>query len=153
MVLHAVRWAPLLIRAWCVGLDFVEKQRRQVRQGVGEKLAFAQQLSGTVHVGTCAGGNKNVNLRISQEKEIMTRCFPSLILFVTPVLPGLGSDIRMKIRWKVQSKTRKSGVWFFQNAGVGGRGGYCRCLWVRLIGYGRDRTTLRGRFPVVPHAA
>ena len=48
--------------------------------------------------------------------------------FVTPVLPGPGSDIRMKM------KTEKSGVWFFQNAGgsvgrVGtsvahGRGGF-----------------------------
>ena len=27
----------------------------QVRQGAGEKLAFAQQLSGRVHVGTWAG--------------------------------------------------------------------------------------------------
>ena len=43
--------------------------------------------------------------------------FPSLIPFVTPVLPGPGSDIRMKMWWKIQSKTRKSGVWFFQNAG------------------------------------
>ena len=46
----------------------------------------------------------------------MTTCagatFPSLIPFVTPVLPGPGSDIRMKMEWKVQSKTRKSGVWF-----------------------------------------
>ena len=42
--------------------------------------------------------------------------FPSLIPFVTPVLPGPGSDIRMKMMWKVLSKTRKSGVWFFQNA-------------------------------------
>ena len=100
----------------------------QVRQGAGEKLAFAQQLSGRVHVGTWAGGSKSLNLRISQEKEIMARCadasFPSLIPFVTPVLPGPGSDIRMKMRWKVQSKTRKSGVWFFQNAG-GWLGEWC----------------------------
>ena len=86
----------------------------------------------------------------------MARCadatFPSLIPFVTLVLPAPGSDIRMKMGWKVQSKTRKSGVWSFQNAGSGGRVGYCRCSWVRLIGYGRDRTTQRGRFPVVPHA-
>ena len=88
---------------------------------LGKSLLFAQQLSGRVHVGTWAGGNKNLNLRIAQEKEIMTRCagatFPSLIPFVTPVLPGPGSDIRMKMEWKVQSKTRKWGVWFFQNAG------------------------------------
>ena len=35
----------------------------------------------------------------------MTRCagatFPSLTLFVTPVLLGPGSDIRMKMGWKV----------------------------------------------------
>ena len=46
----------------------------QVRQGAGEKLAFAQQLSGRVHVGTWVGGSKSLNLRISQEKEIMARC-------------------------------------------------------------------------------
>ena len=41
----------------------------QVRQGAGEKLAFAQQLSGRVHVGTWAGGNKSLNLRISQHHQ------------------------------------------------------------------------------------
>ena len=46
----------------------------QVRQGAGERPAFAQQLSGRVHVGTWAGGNNCLNLRISQEKEIMARC-------------------------------------------------------------------------------
>ena len=93
----------------------------QVRQSAGGRLAFAEQLSGRVHVGTWAGGNNCLNLRISQEKEIMTRCagatFPSLFPFVTPVLPGPGSDIRVKMVWKVQKKTRKSEVWFFQNAG------------------------------------
>ena len=68
----------------------------QVRQSAGEKLAFAQQLSGRVHVGTWAGSNKRLNLRISQEKEIMAWCavsgFPPLTPFVTPVLPGPGSD-------------------------------------------------------------
>ena len=37
----------------------------QERQGAGEKLVFAQQLSGRVHVGMSAGGNKNLNLKIS----------------------------------------------------------------------------------------
>ena len=41
---------------------------------LGKSLLFAQQLSGRVHVGTWAGGNKNLNLRIAHEKEIMTRC-------------------------------------------------------------------------------
>ena len=39
----------------------------QVRQGAGERPAFAQQLSGKVHVGTLAGGHNCLNLRISQE--------------------------------------------------------------------------------------
>ena len=64
----------------------------QVRQSAGEKLAFAHQLSGRVHVGTWAGGNKSLNLRISQGKEIMARCVVSgtspRTPFVTPVLPG-----------------------------------------------------------------
>ena len=96
MVLHAVR---------CGGT------KGQVRQSAGEKLAFAQQLSGRVHVGTWAGGNKSLNLRISPGKEIMARCAVSGLSprtpFVTPVLPGPGSDIRMKM----------GQGWFFQNAG------------------------------------
>ena len=39
-----------------------------VRHCAGEKLAFAQQLSGRVHVGTWAGGKKSLNLRISPGK-------------------------------------------------------------------------------------
>ena len=112
--------APLLIRVWYVGLDFMEEQRFEVRQGAGERPAFAQQLSGRVHVGTWAGGNNCLNLRISQqEKEIIFRCavleFSPRTPFVTPVLPGPGSDIRMKMGWKVLDKTRKSGVWFFRD--------------------------------------
>ena len=128
----------------------------QVRQGAGERPAFAQQLSGRVHVGTWAGGNKSLNLKISQGKEIMARCAVSgsspRTPFVTPVLPGPGSDIRMKMGWKVLDKTRKSGVGFsgmWRGCWVVRCG---RCSWVRLIGYGRDRTTLRGRFQVVPCA-
>ena len=91
----------------------------QVRQGAGEKLAFSQQLSGRMHVGTWAGGNKSLNLKISQGKEIMARCAVSgsspRTPFVTPVLPGPGIDIRMKMGWKVLDKTRNSGVWFFRD--------------------------------------
>ena len=32
--------------------------------------------------------------------------------FVTPVLPGPGSDIRMKMGWKIMTETEKSGVVF-----------------------------------------
>ena len=66
----------------------------QVRQGAGERPAFAQQLSGRVHVGTWAGGNNFLNLRISHEKEIMARCAVSGF---TPVLPGPGHESRMKM--------------------------------------------------------
>ena len=93
----------------------------QVRHTAEEKLAFAHQLSGSMHVETCAGGLESPNLRIFQEQEIKGRCavsaFPPRIPFVTPVLPGPGSDIRMMMGWKVMSKTEKSGVWFFQNVG------------------------------------
>ena len=91
------------------------------RQDAGGKLAFAQQLSGRTHIETWAGGCKSLNLRISQEQEIKGRfavsAFPPRTPIVTPVLPGPGSDIRMKMGWKVTSKTEKSGVWFFQSAG------------------------------------
>ena len=43
--------------------------------------------------------------------------FPPRTPFVTLVLPGPGSDIRMKMGWKIMPKTEKSGVWSFQNAG------------------------------------
>ena len=70
----------------------------EVRQDAGEKLAFSQQLQGKMHVETWAGGCKSLNLRISQEQEIKGRCavsgFPPRTLFVTPVLPGPGSDFR-----------------------------------------------------------
>ena len=122
MVLHAVRWAPefegtlsvMVLHAvsWAPAWAWTSWRNKGERQSAGEKLAFAQQLSGRVHVGTWAGGNKNPNLRISQEKEIMARC-ASLIPFVTPVLSGPGSHIRMKMGWKVLSNTIKSGVWFF----------------------------------------
>ena len=50
--------------------------------------------------------------------------------FVTPVLPGPGSDIRMKMAWKVHEKTRNSGVWFFRDVeGLLGCG-----VWPVLIG-------------------
>ena len=78
-------------------------------------------MSGKVHVETWAGGCPSLNLKISQEQEIEGRCavvrFPPRIPSVTPALPGPGSDIRMKMGWKILTKTEKSGVWFFQNAG------------------------------------
>ena len=84
-------------------------------------------------------------------REIGRRCaevgFPPRTPFVTPVLPGPGSDIRMKMGWKIKTKTEKSGVWFFQNVGVCGRGGYFRCLRALLIGYGRDRTSTAWAVP------
>ena len=74
-----------------------------------------------MHVETWAGGCKRLNLKISLEQNIKGRCSVAGFLprtpFVTPVLPGPGSDIRMKMGWKVTSKTEKSGVWFIQNAG------------------------------------
>ena len=87
----------------------------------------------------------------------MTRCagatFPSLIPFVTPVLLGPDSDTRMKMGWKVLSKTRKSGVCFFQNSGVlWESGSLADSYGCGLIGYERGRATQRGRFLVVPHA-
>ena len=89
----------------------------------------------TVHVGTWAGGNNCLNLRISQEKEIMSRCavleFSPRTPFVTPVLPGPGSDIRMKMGWKVLDKTRKSGVWFSGMRRIGWVVRCGRCSWVR----------------------
>ena len=38
MVPHAVRWAPLLIRVWYVGLDFVEEQSVRYGRVLGKCL-------------------------------------------------------------------------------------------------------------------
>ena len=93
---------------------------RKVRQDVGKKLAFPQQLSGKLHVETWAGGCQSLNLEISQDQEIGRGCavvgFPPRTPCVTPVLPGPGSDTRMKMGWKIMTKTEYSGVCFFQNA-------------------------------------
>ena len=82
-----------------------------------EKVALPQQVLGEMHVKTWAGGYESLNLRIPQDQEIKRRCalsaFPPWIPFVTPALPGPGSDIRMRMGWKVKSKTEVSGVWFF----------------------------------------
>ena len=112
----------------------------KVRQDAGVKLA-AQQLSGRTHIETRARGCKSLNLRISQEQETKGRCavsaLPLRTPFVTPVLPGPGSDI-----WKkVMSKTEKSRVWFFQNAG----GLWRRCVLPLL-------TAGLGTEGVVPHS-
>ena len=82
---------------------------------------------------TFACGDNSLNLRISQEEEIMARCAVSgfsRTLFVTPVLPGPGSDIRMKMGWKVLGKTGKAGVWFFRDAG----GWWGSGVWPMLMG-------------------
>ena len=134
MVHHAVSCAPLPNSRVVRGRGLRGGTKGQVRHGAGEKLAFAQQLSGRVHVGTWAGGNKSLNLRISQGKEIMARCAVSgsspRTPFVTPELPGPGSDIRLKMGWKVLDKTRNSGVWFFRDARVGWVSG----VWPMLMG-------------------
>ena len=98
-----------------------------------------------VHVETWAGGCKSLNLRISQEQEIEGRCavvgFRPRTPFVTPVLPGPGSDIRMKMEWKIKTETEKSGVCFFQNVGS---------MWEEVgtsVAYGRCRLGLEGIVP------
>ena len=87
----------------------------------------------------------------------MARCavsgFSPRTPFVTPALQWPGSDIRMKMGWKVLGKTRKvRGLGFSGMRRVGWVVGFGRGPWVRLIGYGRDRTTQRGRFHAVPCA-
>ena len=76
---------------------------RRVRQDVGKKLAFPQQPSGQLHVDTWAGGCQSLNLVISQDQGFGRRCavvgFPPWTPCVTLVLPGLGSDTRMKMGW------------------------------------------------------
>ena len=110
----------------------------KVRQDVGETLAFPQQLSRKVHVETWAGGCQSLNLSISQEQEIGRRCavvgFPPRTPFVTPVLPGPGSDTRMKMAWKVMSKMEKSSVLFPECRGYVEVGTSVACCGMGLEG-------------------
>ena len=144
----------------------------QVRHTAGEKLAFPQQVSGKVHVETWAGGCQSLNLKISREQEVEGRCavvrFPPRIPVVTPALPGPGSDIRIKMVWYFLTKTEKSGVWFFQNAGdlwwrwvlplfMGAVDwvwkGSCRTAWAVPCGSSCSCLYAYGRGPAVgPHA-
>ena len=121
----------------------------KVRQDVGEKLA-------AVRKGAC----RDVGWRVSepqpedfQDTELdAVGGFPSRTPCVTPVLSLPDSDSRMKMGWKILTETVKSGVCFFQSAGVCGRGGYFRCLRALWTGSGRDRTAQHGRFLVVAPA-
>ena len=77
MIVHMLSGAPLPIHVRSVVLKLGQEQSGRgsgslckVRHDVGEKLAFPQQLSGKVHVETCAGGFQSLNLRISEEQEI-----------------------------------------------------------------------------------
>ena len=136
MIVHELGGVPLPIHFRSVGLNFgggTKWSRRgslcKVRQDAGEKLASAQQLSGRMHVETWAGGCKSLNRRISQELEIKGRCAVSAFRprtpFVTPVLPGPGSDTRMMMGWKVLSKTQKNRGSGFSRMWVGGEGRGC----------------------------
>ena len=69
--------------------------------------------------------------------------------------PGLRGGTKGQVRQSAGEKLAfarqlsgivRVGMWAGGSRGVG----YCRCLWVRLIGYERDSTTQRGRFRVVP---
>ena len=108
----------------------------KVRQDVGEKLASPQQVSEKLHVETWPGRCKSPQPQdfpgAGNRRKVCYGGVPPRTLLVTPVLPGPGSDIRMKMEWKIITKTEKSGVWFFQNAGskwreVGASVAYGRC--------------------------
>ena len=130
---------------------------RKVRQDAGEKLVFPQQLSGRMHVETWAGGCREPQPEdfpgTGNQGKVCSVGIPSSDSFChsLSVLLGPGSDIRMKMEWKVMSKTEKFWVCFLSRMlEVCGRGGYFRCLRALRTGNGRDRTTQRGRFQVVP---
>ena len=69
----------------------------QVRQSAGEKLAFAQHLSGSVHEGTWAGGNKRLNLWISQVRKswLGVLCRGSLLGLLLSLLCYLGQAVTL----------------------------------------------------------
>ena len=104
MTVHMLSAAPLPIHVQSVGLNLGGKQ-----SGRGVVLCARSGrmlgLSRKVHVETWAGGCQSLNLSMSQEQEIGRRCavvgFPPRNPCVTPVLPGPGSDTRMKMGWKI----------------------------------------------------
>ena len=122
---------------------------------LGKSWLFLSNCHRKVHVETWAGGCQSLNLRISQEQEIGRRCavvgFPPRNPCVTPVLPGPGSDTRMKMGWKSLTKTENSGVCFSRMPRVC-EGGGTPVAYGGCGRSGRGLTALRGRSLVVPRA-
>ena len=88
----------------------------KVRLPAGKKRAFSQQQSVKVHDETWAGGQEILRLSIYQAKETQPRCaisvFPLRTSFLTPELPGLGSEIRTRVRWTQVEKQKGRGCGF-----------------------------------------
>ena len=90
----------------------------KVRLPAEKMRPFSQQESVEVHDETWAGGQEILRLSISQSQEIQPRCavsvFPLWTSFLTPELPGPGSEIRARMGWMEVEENRK----------VGGCGGF-----------------------------
>ena len=73
-----------------------------------------------MHVETWAGRDESLDLRISQEVEIIPGCAVTVStlssLFTAPLPPGPGSTVRNIVGWTPLEKTARSGVWWFLGA-------------------------------------
>ena len=68
--------------------------------------------------------------------------------FVTPALPGPGSEIRRMMGWTQVGKTERSWLWWFR--GALRRRGIFLSFAQQLTGEGKDRTTQHGRSSPLP---
>ena len=120
MTVHMLGRVPPLIHVWCVGLNIGEKQ--SFRNGVlcarsggifGESLFFLNSCQKGCMSRRAPGGCQNLKLGIFRDPELEGRCavvsFPPQTPCVTPVLPGPGSDTRMKIG--VENIDKNGRVW------------------------------------------
>ena len=127
--------------------------RDQVRRPAVEKLASLQQAPGRLHVETWAGCNGNPSLSISQEVEILSGCADMVAClpppFFSSVSPGPGREVRNGIGWSQLEKTARSGVWLFRGALRGTSAFFLHFLHL-LGGYGKDRSSRRGRSSLFP---
>ena len=127
--------------------------RTGVRRLAVEKLASPQQAPLKLHEEMWAGLLKNQGLKISQEVEIVPGCAvrvarPSCADY-SPEPPGPGIEIRNRLGWSKLEKTAESGVWLFRGAFK--EGIFSLSLTQQETGKRRNRTTQRGRYPVIPH--
>ena len=94
--------------------------RCKVGRPAGKELAPLQEAPEKLHVETWAGCKQGLDVKISQEVEMIPVCAVTVSylssLFNAPVPPGPGSVVWTMLGWTQLEKTARSGVWWFRGA-------------------------------------